>query len=240
MLLARLIVVLLFMYGQSGLHPNWRIGISCRSVDLLGQAMPKASIQTSSQERLREAAKSLFAKRGYEATSTAAICKMARTSQSQLVKHFSSKQGILQAIFEYAWDQINPAVSLAIEKIASPTAKLRITIDMVLSFLEKDRELRALFLLEARRVRGDGHMVVLVPGFLEFVKTLDSVLQEMALKAELSPRINPQALRSAMMGAVEGLLRDQMVARRSHFPAAYSDDEARVVFSTFLAACLNK
>lgn len=203
-------------------------------------ATPKVSTQTSSRDRLREAAKSLFAERGYEATSTAAICRMARTSQSQLVKHFSSKQGILQAIFEDAWEQINPAVSLAIEKIASPTAKLRITIDMVLSFLAKDRELRALFLLEARRVRGDGHMVVLVPGFLEFVKTLDSVLKEMAVKGELSPRINPQAVRSAMMGAVEGLLRDQMFARRSIFPASYTDDDARTVFSVFLSACLKK
>ena len=199
-----------------------------------------AQTQTSSRDRLREAAKSLFAQRGYEATSTAAICRMARTSQSQLVKHFSSKQGILQAIFEHAWEQINPAVALAIEKIASPPAKLRITIDMVLSFLEKDSELRALFLLESRRVRGDGHMVVVVPGFLEFVKTVDSVLKDMAVKGELSPRVNPQAVRSAMMGAVEGLLRDQMVARRSKYPAAYSDDDARIVFSVFLSACLKK
>lgn len=203
-------------------------------------AKQKIAVSGSSHDRLREAAKSLFADRGYEASSTAAICRLARTSQSQLVKHFTTKQGLLEAIFEYAWGQINPAVQLAIEKIASPTAKLRITMDMVLSFLEKDVELRTLFLLEGRRIRGDGHMVVLVPGFLEFVKTLDGILEEMAGHGELLQHIHPQALRSAMMGAVEGLLRDQMLARRSRFPAAYSIDEVRAVFSTFLSACLKK
>lgn len=202
--------------------------------------MQKSSVLASSHDRLREAAKSLFADRGYEATSTASICRLAGTSQSQLIKHFTTKQGLLEAIFGYAWEQINPAVSLAIEKIASPTAKLRIMIDMVLSFLEKDRQLRTLFLLEGRRIRGDGHMVVLVPGFLAFVKTLDAVLKEMAAKGELLPHIHPQALRSALMGAVEGLQRDQLVSRRSKFPAGYSEEDARTVFSTFLLGCLKK
>src|SRR5438309_10381850 len=105
-------------------------------------------------------------------------------------------QGQLETIFEYACEQINPAIRLSIEKIPSSTDKLRIMIDMVLSFMERDRELRTLFLLEGRRIRGDGHMVVLVPGFLEFVKILDGILKEIAAKGELLPHINPQALRS--------------------------------------------
>src|SRR5438445_7385955 len=150
----------------------------------------RTAVLAPSRERIREAAKTLFTERGYEGTSTAAICRLAGTSQSQLIKHFTNKQGLLEAIFEYAWEQINPAIRLAIEKIPSSTDKLRIMIDMVLSFMEKDRELRTLFLLEGRRIRGDGHMVVLVPGFLEFVKILDGILKEMAAKGELLPHIN--------------------------------------------------
>src|SRR5207245_10508730 len=97
---------------------------------------------------------------GYEATTTAAICRLAGTSQSQLIKHFTNKQGVLEAIFEYAWEQLNPAVQLAIERNPSPTQKLRTVVDMALSFLQKDRDLRTIFLLEGRRIRGDGHMVV--------------------------------------------------------------------------------
>jgi hypothetical protein len=78
-------------------------------------------------------------------------------------------------------------------------------------------------------------LVILVPGFLEFVKTLDAILQELAGQGELAPDIHPQALRSALMGAIEGMLRDQMLHRSSRFPATYSDADVRRVFFTFVA-----
>lgn len=191
----------------------------------------------SSRDRLREAAKRFFAESGFETTSTAEICRLAGTSQSQLIKHFGSKQGLLEAVFEHAWEQINPAVRLAIERVSSPREKLKILIDMVTTFLAQDPELRILFLLEGRRIRGDGHMVVLVPGYLEFVKTLDGILKEMGTRNELEADVHPQALRSGLMGAFEGLLRDRLLARPSRFPASYSEADALAVFTRFLSSC---
>ena len=196
----------------------------------------KTAVLASSHDRIQEAAKALFAERGFEDASTAEICRLAGTSQSQLIKHFTNKQGILEAIFEHAWEQLNPAVQLAIEKIPSPTDKLKIVIDMVLSFLQRDRDQRTIFLLEGRRMRGDGHMVVLVPGFLDFIRTLDRILKEMIACGELAPGVHPHAIRSALMGAFEGLLRDQMLARTSRFPAAYAEADFRAVLSSFLSA----
>jgi TetR/AcrR family transcriptional repressor of uid operon len=190
----------------------------------------------TSHDRLREAAKALFAKHGYEATSTAAICRAAGTSQSQLIKHFTSKQGLLEAIFQHAWEQLNPAIRLAIEKAPSPKEKLRIFTDIVLTYLEKDPDLRTLFLLEGRRIRGDGDFIVLVPGYLDFVRLLDGILKEMASKRQLASGIHPQALRSALIGAVEGMLRDRLLARPSRFPASYSEPDIRRIFSALLSA----
>src|SRR5712692_10950866 len=102
--------------------------------------LQRTAVLASSRERIREAAKALFAERGYEATTTAAICRLAGTSQSQVIKHFTDKQGLLEAIFEHAWEQINPAIRLAIERVSSPGERLRIMVDMVLSFMEKDAE----------------------------------------------------------------------------------------------------
>ncbi len=141
----------------------------------------------SSRDRLRESAKALFADHGFEDTTTAAICRLAGTSQSQLIKHFTDKKGVLEAIFEHAWGQINPAVRLATESIGSPRERLKILIDMVLGFLEKDHALRTLFLLEGRRLRGDGHMVVLVPGFLEFVRMAMESSENWPRKASWHP-----------------------------------------------------
>jgi AcrR family transcriptional regulator len=192
----------------------------------------------SSRDRLREAAKALFAERGFEATTTAAICRLAGTSQSQLIKHFTDKQGILEAVFEHTWEQINPAVRLATESIALPWDKLKILTDMILGFLEKDHAIRTLFLLEGRRIRGDGHMIVLVPGFIDFIKTVDGILKELVVRGEMKPDLHPQAFRSALMGAIEGMLRDHMLARTSRLPASFTEADIRVMVSTLLSLCL--
>jgi AcrR family transcriptional regulator len=192
---------------------------------------------TPSRERIREAAKALFAERGYAPTSTAAICRLAGTSESQLIKHFGNKQGVLEAVFQHAWERVNPALRLATESIASARQKFQMTIEMTLNFLDKDEQLRRLFLLEGRRIRDDGKQVVLVPGFLEFVKILDGILQELADQGELA--VHPQALRSALMGAVEGLLRDKILARSIGYPVTFSDVDVRSLCLTFLNAGLS-
>jgi len=193
----------------------------------------------SSRDRLREAAKALFAERGFEATTTAAICRLAGTSQSQLIKHFTDKQGILEAVFEHTWEQINPAVRLATESIDLPWYKLKILTDMILGFLEKDHAIRTLFLLEGRRIRGAGHMIVLVPGFIEFIKTVDGIVKELAARGEMKPYLHPQVFRSALMGAVEGMLRDHMLARTSRLPASFTESDIRAMVSTLLSLFMN-
>ena len=60
----------------------------------------------SSHDRILRSAKRLFARNGYENTSTVAIAREAGTSESQLMKHFGSKQGLLLAIFDRGWDTI--------------------------------------------------------------------------------------------------------------------------------------
>jgi AcrR family transcriptional regulator len=191
---------------------------------------------TSRRDRIRDAAKALFAERGYEDSSTAEICRRAGTSQSQLVKHFTNKQGVLEAIFQDGWEQLNLAVQLAIERIPSPADKLRIIVDMVVTFLQKDRDQRTVFLLEGRRKRGDGHLVVLVPAFLDFVRIVDRIIGQMHDRGELAAGVHPEAMRSALMGALEGLLRDQMLARTARFPASYTEADYQKIFATFLSA----
>ncbi len=197
----------------------------------------RTGLMTPSRERIREAAKALFAERGYESTSTRTICQLAGTSESQLIKHFETKQGVLEAVFQHAWEQVNPAIRLATESIASPRQKFQMTIEMMLNFLGRDEHLLKLFLLEGRRIRDDGKQVVLVPGLLEFVKIVDGILQELNDQGELA--VHPQALRSALMGAMEGLLRDKILARSIGYPATFSDADVRSLCFTFLNASLS-
>ena len=192
----------------------------------------------SSRQRIEQAAKRLFATRGYDSTSTAAIARLARTSESQLLKHFGSKQGLLEAILQDAWNSINPALRLATESVASVQEKFRILVEMVLTFLGKDEELRTLLLFEGRRIRHQGESIVLVPGFLEFVSIVDGILGQLAEHGELAPHVTPQALRSAIMGTIEGMMRDRMLAETIHYPASFSESEIRAIVFRLLTSSI--
>ena len=91
-----------------------------------GIATPRSvPTQLSSHDRILKSAKQLFARSGYENTSTVAIARQAGTSESQLMKHFGSKQGLLSAILDRGWvaiaDRLMPRVARCLqEKSCSP------------------------------------------------------------------------------------------------------------------------
>jgi AcrR family transcriptional regulator len=110
----------------------------------------------SSRQRLQEAAKALFAERGYEHTTVAAIVKLAKTSYSQFIVHFGDKSGVLSAIFLQAWGEIISTIRLATSRTSSPVGKLNLIVDVLLSYLERDQAFRTLLLMERATTR-DGN-----------------------------------------------------------------------------------
>jgi AcrR family transcriptional regulator len=198
------------------------------------QAKQTDSATVSSRDRILHSAKQLFARRGYENTSTVAIARMAGTSESQLMKHFGSKEGLLEAIFENGWSALSQSFR---QILALPvlTARLRGLLDLLLEGLQRDPELKELMLLEGRRIRKEGNMVLMTSGFLELIKAIDSVLSDMQAAGELRAGVHPQAMRSAMVGMFEGLLRDQLLAQRVHYPATYSNKEISDLFDLMLS-----
>lgn len=190
-----------------------------------------------SRERILHAGKTLFASRGYENTSTAAIARMAGTSESQLIKHFGSKEGLLEAILDEGWARMARGAS-SLAGTDDPMRKLHALLEMVLGGLERDHELKELMLLEGRRVRKEGHMIMLTQGFLSFVQVLDGVLQELRDSGRMRADVPTDAIRAALMGLLEGLMRDQLLAERMKFPARYNSKDLRGAFEIALASFL--
>jgi len=194
----------------------------------------------STHERILRVGKTLFANRGYEHTSTSAIARQAGTSESQLMKHFGSKAGLLEAIFTQGWTVITEQARTAIQGVASPLDQLQVISGCVLQSLERDQELKLLMLLEGRRIRREGQMVALTEGFLGFVRLVDGVLNAMREQKLLRPDLSPQAVRSALMGMLEGMLRDRFLAERLAFPADFKLEQIQqtlgLTLSSFLTA----
>src|SRR5438046_7726784 len=98
--------------------------------------------ESSSRNRLRTAAKALFAQRGYEATAISDITRAARTSHSQFLKYYSGKEELRREIIEEQWSELTKAIILTMTSIPSAAEKLKLALNMFVSFLENDPELR--------------------------------------------------------------------------------------------------
>ena len=103
----------------------------------------------------------------------------------------------------------------------SAPAKLRTIARTVVGAFEKDRTWAALVLLEGRRLRGEGSDLILTRNFLQFVTLIDDVIREMKKAGLLRTGVHPQLVRSSIMGMVEGLIRDRLLAERIGYPARY-------------------
>jgi TetR/AcrR family transcriptional repressor of uid operon len=192
---------------------------------------------SSARERILAAAKHLFARDGFDNTSTIAVARAAGTSESQLMKHFGSKEGLLEAIFNAGWDEMSYTFS-AIHQLRAPTEKLEVILELILAALDRDPELKELMLLEGRRIRKGGHVVLLTQGYLKFIGVLDAILLEMRAAGELRDDVSLDSIRSAMNSIFEGMLRDQVLASRMGYPAHFDRAELMHIFRIVLGAFL--
>ncbi len=194
--------------------------------------------ELSSHDRILQAGRALFAGDGYENTTTSAIARRAGTSESQLIKHFGSKEGLLEAIFDEAWQRMAAGIHSVQDGAAPPMQKLQSLTDLLIGALEQDRELQTLMLLEGRRIRKHGHMVLLTRGYLQMLSAVDGVLRQMAEAGQLRRDLHLEAVRSALVGAFEGMLRDRLLAERAGFPAHYDGAEMRRAFRAVMEGFL--
>ncbi|MDQ1469385.1 MAG: hypothetical protein QOJ99_865 [Bryobacterales bacterium] len=172
-----------------------------------------------SRHRLFAAARKLFAEAGYENTSTSSIAREAGTSESQLIKHFGGKAGLLDSIFVDGWAALRPWFDERLQQAGSPAERLRMIPRLMIEALGNDPELRLLLLLEGRRIRKEGGQAQLMDGFRGLAELLDRTLAEMAERGQLREGFSPEAARAALLGLTEGAMRDQLLAERAGRPA---------------------
>jgi len=205
-----------------------------------GRAKSELPERTASvEERLLISAKQLFAVKGYENATTAAIARTAGTSESQLIKYFGSKEGLLESIFEHGWKEM-AFIYDAVRITPNLRQRLENILALVLQSFQKDPAMCELMLFEGRRIRRDGNSIVLTKGYFQLANAVDEILTEMQKAGDIVPDINVEAIRSALMGMLEGMLRDMMISRRMTFPASWEMSELPRIFHLVLNGLLTE
>jgi AcrR family transcriptional regulator len=191
------------------------------------------------RDRLLEAGKLLFSIHGFENTSTAAIARQANTSESQLIKHFGSKEGLLESIFDEGWKTLE-FIPQTIKVLQSPVDRLRMIFELVLQALERDQALKELMLFEGRRIRraGSGSDILITGGYLRFITLVEQVIADIMKTSELGQKVSASALASALIGMFESMLRDQVMSRRMNLHPSSTPEELRIIFDLFLVRLL--
>lgn len=194
----------------------------------------------SSRDRILLAAKELFAKNGYENTSTVAIARQAGTSESQLMKHFGSKQGLLFAILDQGWTAIlRRAYALTSAPHRSPQSLVDVLESYVVE-LEQDAGMKSLLVMESRRARRENAGTAPGEGSLQFGALVESVLRDLKNQGTLRHDLNLTATRAALFGIVEGLLFEEVISTRNRQQPLYGADDIRRVLETFVSSLINE
>lgn len=176
-------------------------------------SQPFEAPAASSRERLLSAAKRLFAAQGYEQTATSAIAREAGTSESQLMRYFGGKIGLLEALFEDAWVHLNARVARAVKSANGSREALLAAVQSIVTTLSRDPDLAILAMFEGRRIRGDQARVRVSRGHTQFADTIRGLVRAAQADRKLDASFDANAVTSAILGAMEAMVRDRLLAK---------------------------
>ncbi|HSV64454.1 MAG TPA: TetR/AcrR family transcriptional regulator [Mycobacteriales bacterium] len=158
-------------------------------------------LRERSRLRILNAAYELLAERGYAGTTLSEIAKRAGTARGLISYYFPSKQHLFQAtVHRMMYTRLTQTLD-RIPVETDPDERLALTIDRILQFAaEQPAVFRA-------------HLsLILQPDAAGFVdeperRRLGSILQEvLAIRGSTNPAVDHAVLRSALMGAVIGIV----------------------------------
>ena len=190
--------------------------------------------EPTSRDRLIAAARTLISQHGYEQTSTAAIAREAGTSESQLVRYFKSKAGLLETVFNDSWQPLNKEIQRRVVEATSAREALTSVLQCVIEEFSSDHEVAYLLLFEGRRIRGATSEINLSSGFREFEKLLGMLISRGKRDATFAASLNDRAIGAALLGLAESMIRERIMAERTGQPNPFTDEEIRAVFDAFM------
>src|SRR5580704_10103689 len=162
-----------------------------------GRAVRRAVSDTDKQGRRTDilaAAKKVFARKGYHATTIADIAKAAKLSYGSIYWYFDSKEALFHALMETEGqalrDHVTEAMLLTPAR-GSPDAPFRAAVRTTFEFFESDRALVKLLFRDSYALgdRFEQHLFGIFEAFIGDIEAIVADAQERGLIVEAPPRM---------------------------------------------------
>ncbi|MEA2488922.1 MAG: TetR/AcrR family transcriptional regulator, fatty acid metabolism regulator protein [Acidobacteriota bacterium] len=195
---------------------------------------PEADSTQTSRSRLLNAGKLLFSRNGYEQTSTAAIARESGSSESQLIRYFGGKSGLLEAIFNDGWSGLNDSVRLHMEQAEHGRDAILRILSLMIEGFANDHDIAFLFLFEGRRLRGNSREVLLSKGFMHFISVVHALIEKGQADGSFRNDVDAKVLCSAMLGTAEGMVRDWVMSERAKEEHPFTNEAIKTAFAAMV------
>jgi TetR/AcrR family fatty acid metabolism transcriptional regulator len=173
-------------------------------------APPKSQAR---KDRIIEAATRIFAQKGFQEATIAEIAQEAQVSEATIYDHFQTKEGLLFAIPLEVTKRLNRWAGAHLRLISGTANRLRATVYLYLDLFEKNPDYAAVALLILKpnaRFRETEAYRLIREGFRNTSKTIKEGIASGELRSDLDPYI----IRSVIMGVVDHVTTNWLMAGR--------------------------
>jgi TetR/AcrR family fatty acid metabolism transcriptional regulator len=163
------------------------------------------------RSRILKAAILIFGRRGFHEARVAEIARAAGVADGTVYLYFENKEDLLGCIFDETMDAALARMRQILEADGPACDRLTRMVDLHLTLLSSDRALASVFQIELRR------SARLVERFSrsklgEYLKILESIVQEGVDKEELRKDLEPRLAVRMIFGAIDEILSEWLLS----------------------------
>ena len=159
--------------------------------------MKEGTIMNKTKRKIFETSMSLFAQKGYEATSIEEITSVVGVAKGTLYYHFSSKEEIFNFLVEEGMNLLKNSISIKTSKVDNVVDKLKAIILIQIKILIKYEDFITILLSQ---IWGKEPRNVACKNYVfDYINIIEKIIQDGIDNGELN-NVDPQVLASSIFG----------------------------------------
>lgn len=208
---------------------------------------PKTKLRPS--DRIVDAARQLFFTSGYANTQLRAIANLAGTSETGILRVFSSKAGVLVAVYGWCWHRINSHVESELGKTAKvnsdPRNLLGVIIRSLLDLYDQEHEMMAFIVsnynsvydprnLHPESSHGRIDLDTFADAFFDHVALVDALCSQAVSEGLVPAGISARALREFVLAVPHGVHQGWLMVEQNGYGTKVTTEEIMALVKSFL------